>query len=133
MRFGGGRGWGTGAAVAAISVPHPADDRTVVAPLADDLSRDGEVIYLPSPFLDVDDHEPSTSGLALGTFGLGLAISVALAVAAPFLAASALVAGIVGGGILNAPAGPERWRTVAALGLPTVGLLVVTVLFLSWV
>lgn len=97
---------------------------------AEDLAE-GEVIYLPTPFLAVELVERPTSLPAIAVFGLGLLLAVVLAVSAPAIAGLALVSGIVGGGILNAPAGWERRRTAAALGVPTVGLLVITAAFLS--
>lgn len=116
--------------MAAISVPHPDDHLGAVAPLVD--LKEGEVLYLPSPFLE-EEAAPPRSWLAIGLFGFGLALAVVLALSAPALAAAALVGGIVAGGIADAPAGWERRRTAAALLVPTVGLAALTAMFLSWI
>ena len=139
---------GSRSAVVAIALPQiPAvDDPDVVVDdpaleavgadtvLESDLDDDTEladVIYLPAPFLDVELVERPTSLAALAVFGAGLLLAVVLAVSAPAVAGLSLVAGIIGGGILNAPAGWERRRTAAALGLPALGLLVITAAFVS--
>lgn len=130
---------GSGSAVVAIAVPQPSDldtNEVVDDPAVEELHSDddaelGEVLYLPSPFLDVDLVERPTSLPALAVFGAGLLLAVALSVSAPAIAGLSLVTGIIGGGILNAPAGWERRRTAAALGLPALGLLAITAAFLS--
>jgi hypothetical protein len=122
--------------VAAIAHPLPAEPELVDAVDLDHPGDgvgpgDAEVLYLPVPFEAVELVERPTSLPALVLFALGLSVAVVFAVSAPALAGLALVGGIIGGGILNAPAGDERRRTAAALGLPALALLGITAAFLS--
>ncbi|MBK5222613.1 MAG: hypothetical protein JJE52_07005 [Acidimicrobiia bacterium] len=104
--------------------PFTAPDLTLVEP-SDDLQ------WSPFDPALVDHPQRPTSLSALAIFALGLATAVMFVTSAPGIAAAAVVVGIIGGGILNAPAGVERRRTVAALGLPTLGLTVLTLAFVG--
>ena len=99
-----------------------------------ELETDAEVVYLPDVedgFADVRSVERPTSPIALAIFVLGLVAAILFMGSAPALSGLALVAGIVVGGIVNAPAGRERRHTIAALGVPALGLLALTGAFVS--
>lgn len=112
--------------------PQPAhEDHLALLDLTDEHARfDVDDLY-GTPFVDVEEVERPTSLVALAVFGLGLLVAISLALTAPGWAGLAFVGGVVGGGILNAPAGAERLRTAAALGFPTVALGIITYAFVS--
>lgn len=118
----------------ALSFPLPSHHRDHVEYAAPELTLVEPVDELQWSAFDpalVDDPQRPTSFTALAIFLAGLATAAVTVAQAPGLAAAAIVVGIIGGGIMNAPAGPERRRTIAALGLPTVGLTALTFAFIG--
>jgi len=118
----------------ALSFPLPSRDDEAEELAPPNLALVAPVFELQWSPLDphlVDNPQRPTSFVALAIFLVGLVAAAALVGSAPQVGAAAIVTGIVGGGVMNAPAGAERRRTVAALGIPTVGLTALTVGFLT--